>query len=84
MDNQLNENQIYDEHNLGDEEEPVNGDLWKKFGRGNDVGNLLYGMYSQKEKPKINYPAVRTKKKPTPMEEQKMPKNIDGACPQKT
>ena len=41
-------------------------------------------MYSQKEKPKINYPAVRTKKKPTPMEEQKMPKNIDGACPQKT
>ena len=41
-------------------------------------------MYGAKAKPKINYPAVKTKKKPTPAEELKMSKNIDGACPQKT
>ena len=60
-----------------------NGDLWKKFGRGNEVGNMLYSMYSAKEKPKINYPALKTKKKPTPAEELKMggPK---GPCPQQT
>ena len=77
---QLDENQIYDEHNLG-EEEPINGELYKKFGRGNDVGNMLYSMYGSKAKPKINYPAIKTKKKPTPAEELKMSKNIDGACP---
>lgn len=63
--------------------ETNNSDLWKKFGRGNDVGNMLYGLYSQKEKPKINYPAVKIKKKPTPAEEAKLPKN-NGPCPQKT
>ena len=55
-------------------------DLWKKFGRGNEVGNMLYGLYSAKEKPKINYPAVKIKKKPTPAEEAKLPKN-NGPCP---
>ena len=60
--------------------ETDNTDLWKKFGRGNEVGNMLYGMYSQKQKPKIHYPAVKVKKKPTPAEEAKMPKN-NGPCP---
>jgi hypothetical protein len=45
---------------------------------------MLYGMYGSKAKPKINYPTVKTKKKPTVAEELKNPKNIDGACPQKT
>jgi len=54
--------------------------LWKKFGRGNDVGNMLYGIYGMKNKPKINYPAVKTKKKPTPAEELKMGKD-NGPCP---
>jgi len=40
-------------------------------------------MYSAKDKPKINYPAVKMKKKPTPAEEAKLPKN-NGPCPQKT
>lgn len=74
--------------NLGHEEnEPpnneINQDLWKKFGRGNDVGNMLYGIYGSRAKPKINYPSVKTKKKPTPAEESKLPKN-NGPCPQKT
>ena len=58
--------------------------LWKIFGRETKAGKEMFDLYNIAEKPKINYPAVRTKKKPTPMEEQKMPKNIDGACPQKT
>jgi len=66
------EAQIYNDLNLG---EAPNQELWKKFGRGNDVGNMLYSMYSAKDKPKINYPAVKTKKKPTPAEELKMGKN---------
>lgn len=48
------------------------------------MGNLLYGMYGSKAKPKISYPTVKTKKKPTPAEELKMSKNVEGACPQKT
>ena len=43
---------------------------------------MLYGMYGVKAKPKISYPSIKTKKKPTPMEEQKMSKN-NGPCPQK-
>jgi hypothetical protein len=35
-------------------------------------------MYGSKQKPKIAYPALKTKKKPTPAEELKMPKNIEG------
>ena len=60
-----------------------NRDLWKQFGQGNDVGNLLHSMYSQKEKVQINYPAVKTVKKPTVAEEMKMGK-MKGECPQKT
>jgi len=37
-------------------------------------------MYSQKEKVKINYPEVKTKKKPTVYEEQKYGKP-KGPCP---
>ena len=40
-------------------------------------------MYGQKEKPKINYPKLKTKKKPTVAEELKMGKD-HGPCPQKT
>ena len=61
----------------------VNQDVWKKFGRGNEVGNMLYGIYGAGKKPQIAYPAVKTKKRPTPAEELKMPK--EGlTCPQKT
>lgn len=67
-----------------DSQDTQNGDLWKKFGRGNDVGKMLYSMYSAKDKPKINYPKLKSKtKKPTPAEEAKMPKN-NGPCPSKT
>ncbi len=38
-----------------------NQNLYKKFGRESEVGKLLYGMYAQKNKPKIDYPAVKTK-----------------------
>lgn len=38
-----------------------NKDLYKKFGRDSDVGKLLYGIYAQKQKPRIEYPAVKTK-----------------------
>ena len=52
-----------------------NSNLYKQFGRENEVGKLLYGMYSAKEKPKIYYPPVKTKKKgSTPPKEKK-------ACP---
>lgn len=52
-----------------------NTDLYKKFGRDNDVGKLLYTMYSNKEKPKIHYPPVKTKARGnTPPKERK-------ACP---
>mmetsp|Transcript_16559 Transcript_16559/g.28173 ORF Transcript_16559/g.28173 Transcript_16559/m.28173 type:complete len:98 (-) Transcript_16559:482-775(-) len=44
---------------------------------------MLYSMYSVKEKPKVNYPALKIKKKPTPAEELKLPKN-NGPCPQRT
>ena len=44
---------------------------------------MLYSMYSNKSKPKVNYPALKTKKRPTPAEEAKMPK-ADVNCPQKT
>lgn len=54
-----------------------NKDLYKKFGRESDIGKMLYGMYAQKEKPKIAYPPVKTK--PRVHE----PKEIKP-CPQKT
>jgi hypothetical protein len=38
-----------------------NTGLYKKFGRESDVGKLLYGIYAPKTKPKIEYPAVKTK-----------------------
>jgi len=38
-----------------------NKNLYKKFGRESDIGKMLYGMYAQKEKPKIAYPPVKTK-----------------------
>jgi hypothetical protein len=38
-----------------------NSALWKQFGRESDVGKMLYSMYSQKEKPQIYYPPVKTK-----------------------
>ena len=38
-----------------------NTEMYKKFGRESDVGKLLYGLYSQKNKPKVNYPPVKTK-----------------------
>jgi len=44
---------------------------------------MLYGMYGAKEKPKFVYPPLRQKKKPTPAEEAKMPKE-PAPCPQKT
>jgi hypothetical protein len=68
-----------DPHQPADYDENPNQDVWKKFGRGNEIGNLLYSMYSAKEKPKISYPAVKTKKMPTPAEQMKMPKNLP--CP---
>ena len=81
----LDQDQIYNELDLDAGEPPQgeNAELWKKFGRGNDVGNMLYSMYGAKEKPKINYPAVKTKKKPTPAEELKMGKS-NGPAPSKT
>ena len=43
---------------------------------------MLYGMYSAKEKPKVNYPALKTKKRLAPAEEIKV-NNQKGNCPQK-
>lgn len=66
----------YDPDGYGDERPDVdNKDLYKKFGRENDVGKLLYGMYAQKEKPKIYYPPVKTKVRGNtpPKEEKKCP-----------
>ena len=60
------------------ESEVDNKNLYKKFGRENEVGKMLYGMYAQKEKPKIYYPPVKTKVRGnTPPKEEKN-------CPQKT
>jgi hypothetical protein len=41
---------------------------------------MLYSMYSAKDKPKINYPSVKTKKMPTVAELQKGGKPT-GPCP---
>lgn len=52
-------------------------DLWKEFGRETAAGKELYALYSATNKTKINYPAVKTKKRvEAPKEEKK--------CPQKT
>lgn len=52
-----------------------NSDLWKQFGRGNDVGKMLYSMYGLQEKPKVYYPPVKTKARQAslPREEKKCP-----------
>jgi hypothetical protein len=42
--------------------------LWKLFGRDTEAGRALYKVYGAAAKPKINYPAVRTKKTPLPSE----------------
>lgn len=51
------ENYQYDQQDASAD----NKELYKKFGRESDVGKLLYGIYAQKEKPKIAYPPVKTK-----------------------
>jgi|LauGreDrversion4_2_1035121.scaffolds.fasta_scaffold758571_2 hypothetical protein len=68
----------YNYNGVGDEgPQADNSDLHKKFGRETDVGKLLYGLYGAKQKPKIEYPQVKTK----PRVEQ--PKEVKP-CPQKT
>ena len=62
---------------FNDNSGPDNSDLYKKFGRENDLGKLLYGMYAQKKKPQIYYPPVKTKQYPDEPKEQK-------PCPAKT
>ena len=57
--------------------------MWKKFGRGNEIGNMLYSMYSAKEKPKVNYPKMKAKKRLPPKDEIAA-KNVQKACPQHT
>ena len=66
----------YEEHPT-DLPQTDNADIHKKFGRETDVGKMLYGLYGQKQKPKIDYPKVQTK----PRVEQ--PKEVKP-CPQKT
>lgn len=63
-----------------DEDQPSvdNTDMYKKFGRESEVGKMLYGLYAQKQKPKVNYPALKTK--PRPIEQ---PREVKP-CPQKT
>ena len=45
--------------------------MWKAFGRESEAGKILFQLYKAPNKPKINYPPVRTKKKPLPFEESK-------------
>ena len=41
-----------------------NTDLYKNFGRHDDVGKMLYSMYgASKQKPTVYYPPVKTKKR---------------------
>ena len=55
-----------------------NTDLYKNFGRHDEVGKMLYGMYgANRQKPQVYYPPVKTKAR---TEEVKEPK----PCPQKT
>ena len=46
-----------------EEEQPDNTEMWKKFGRESEIGKQLYSIYGAREKPKINYPPLKTKKK---------------------
>jgi hypothetical protein len=62
------ENYQYDEQDAASVD---NKQLYKKFGRESDVGKLLYGMYAQKEKPKIAYPPVKTKPRVEELKETK-------------
>lgn len=43
--------------------------LWKEFGRESQAGKILFALYKAPNKPKVFYPAVKTKKKPLPIEE---------------
>jgi hypothetical protein len=49
-------------------------DLWKQFGRETGAGKELYSLYAASNKTKINYPAVKTKKRVEAPKESK-------ACP---
>lgn len=42
--------------------------LWKDFGRESEAGKLLFQLYRIPNKPHINYPPVKTTKKPLPFE----------------
>lgn len=64
------------------DDENINRDVWKKFGRGNEIGNMLFSIYSAKDKPKINYPKPKGKKRPPPEVEKAMAK-VDKKCPQR-
>ena len=47
-----------------DEDRPEvdNSDLYKNFGRHDEVGKMLYGMYgANKQKPQVYYPPIKTK-----------------------
>jgi len=49
-----------------------NTDLYKNFGRENEVGKLLYGMYgANKQKPTVYYPPVKTKARTEEIKEPK-------------
>ena len=54
-----------------------NSGLYKEFGRETDIGKMLFGMYAAREKPKVFYPPVKTKKRGEEIKERK-------PCPQKT
>ena len=61
-----------------DEEPGVdNTDLYKNFGRHDEVGKMLFGMYgASKQKPQVYYPPVKTKTRTEELKEAK-------PCPQK-
>jgi hypothetical protein len=67
----------------GDGQSTASGNtkLWKQFGRETDVGKMLFSLYSAPEKPKINYPPVKTKPR---SESVGMPPQEEKKCPQKT
>ncbi len=55
-----------------------NTDLYKNFGRHDEVGKMLFGMYgANKQKPQVYYPPVKTKARGEELKEAK-------PCPQKT
>lgn len=64
-------------NNTNSSQQSDNSKLWKQFGRENDVGKMLFSLYSAPEKPKINYPPLKTKPRQETLQEEKK-------CPQKT